>query len=36
VNDILQDKEGFMWFATDGGLSKFNGQNLLIIAPMMA
>ncbi len=27
VNDILQDKEGYMWFATDGGLSKFSGQN---------
>lgn len=26
VNDILQDKEGYMWYATDGGLSKFNGQ----------
>ena len=26
VNDILQDKEGYIWFATDGGLSKFNGQ----------
>ena len=26
VNDILQDKQGYMWFATDGGLSKFNGQ----------
>lgn len=27
VNDILQDKEGYIWFATDGGLSKFNGQH---------
>ena len=26
VNDILQDKKGFMWFATDGGLSKFDGK----------
>lgn len=26
VNDILQDKRGYIWFATDGGLSKFNGQ----------
>jgi len=26
VNDILQDKKGYLWFATDGGLSKFNGQ----------
>ncbi len=26
VNDILQDRKGYIWFATDGGLSKFNGQ----------
>jgi ligand-binding sensor domain-containing protein/serine phosphatase RsbU (regulator of sigma subunit) len=26
VNDILQDTKGYLWFATDGGLSKFNGQ----------
>lgn len=29
VNDILQDKDGYMWFATDGGLSKFNGQSFI-------
>jgi len=29
VNDILQDQEGYIWFATDGGLSKFNGQNFV-------
>lgn len=27
VNDILQDHDGYLWFATDGGLSKFNGKN---------
>ena len=26
VNSIIQDKAGYMWFATDGGLSKFDGQ----------
>ncbi|MDR7370302.1 two-component regulator propeller domain-containing protein [Flavobacterium aquidurense] len=25
INDILQDKKGFMWFATTNGLSKYNG-----------
>ncbi len=25
VNDIVQDKYGFMWFATQGGLSRFDG-----------
>lgn len=29
VNDILQDKEGYIWFATEGGLSKFNGQTFV-------
>ncbi|MCJ8272859.1 MAG: hypothetical protein MJK04_26115, partial [Psychrosphaera sp.] len=23
VNDIVQDKYGFIWFATQGGLSRF-------------
>lgn len=27
INDVLQDKNGFIWFATDGGLSKFDGKN---------
>lgn len=26
VNDIKQDKNGFLWIATDGGLSKFDGN----------
>jgi ligand-binding sensor domain-containing protein len=25
VNDILQDRKGFMWFATYGGISKYDG-----------
>ncbi len=25
VNDIIQDQQGFMWFATDNGLSRFDG-----------
>src|SRR5579859_6459324 len=27
VNKILQDKTGFIWFATDKGLFKFDGVN---------
>lgn len=30
VNSILQDKEGFIWFATDDGLNKYNGQNIIV------
>ncbi|GAA4409262.1 hybrid sensor histidine kinase/response regulator transcription factor [Nibrella viscosa] len=26
VNAILQDRQGFMWFATKGGLSRFDGK----------
>jgi len=25
VNDLLQDRSGFLWFATDDGLNRFNG-----------
>ena len=28
VFDICQDKKGFKWFATDGGLNRFDGQNI--------
>ncbi len=28
VYTILQDKKGFMWFATDRGVSRFNGTHL--------
>ncbi len=27
VYDILQDRNGYIWLATDGGLSKFDGRN---------
>jgi ligand-binding sensor domain-containing protein len=27
VNDMLQDDEGFMWFATDEGVSRFDGHH---------
>ena len=28
VYDVIQDKNGYIWFATDRGLSKFNGYDL--------
>lgn len=31
VNKILQDKTGFMWFATKDGLNRFDGKNFRII-----
>ena len=27
VSGIIQDKSGFYWFATDGGVSRFDGKN---------
>jgi len=30
VNAILKDKYGFMWFGTDDGLNKFDGQNFIV------
>ena len=27
VYDALQDKDGFMWFATENGLSRFDGKD---------
>src|SRR5260221_9061624 len=27
VYDAIQDKEGFMWFATENGLSRFDGKD---------
>lgn len=27
VRDIAQDSQGFMWFATDGGVARFDGYN---------
>jgi signal transduction histidine kinase/ligand-binding sensor domain-containing protein len=30
VNFILKDREGFMWFATSGGLNRFDGKNFRV------
>lgn len=30
VYDILQDKNGYMWFATDAGVAKFNGKTFKV------
>lgn len=30
VRDIRQDREGFMWFATDGGLVRYDGKEIRI------
>lgn len=27
VYDVTQDKDGFIWFATEGGLTRFDGKN---------
>ena len=29
VNDIIQDKNGFMWFATENGLSRYDGYSFV-------
>jgi len=29
INDIFKDKRGFVWLATDAGLSRFDGNNFL-------
>lgn len=31
VYDIHQDKKGFIWFATDNGIARFDGQNFVIL-----
>jgi ligand-binding sensor domain-containing protein len=31
VNSILQDRYGFMWFASNDGLNRYDGINLLYI-----
>ena len=28
VQDIIQDSKGFMWFATEGGLNRYDGYNI--------
>lgn len=33
VRDIVQDNEGFMWFATDGGVVRFDGTRHKIFVP---
>jgi ligand-binding sensor domain-containing protein len=30
VYDIIQDNQGFMWFATEDGLNRFDGYNFKI------
>src|SRR5687768_6842643 len=30
VNSILQDKYGFMWFASNDGLNRFDGNNFTV------
>ena len=30
MQDILQDKEGFMWFATQDGLDRYDGNSMKI------
>ena len=33
VNDILQDKEGFIWIATQDGLNKYDGYSFKVYKP---
>jgi ligand-binding sensor domain-containing protein len=33
VTDILQDKKGFMWFATADGLNRYDGYNFNVFKP---
>jgi len=30
VHSIIQDKKGFIWFATEDGLNKFDGYNFTV------
>ncbi len=30
VNDIVQDKEGYIWIATDNGLNKYDGYKFVV------
>ena len=34
VRDIVQDSEGYMWFATDGGLVRFDGSSTKVFVPV--
>lgn len=33
IRDIVQDDCGFMWFATDGGLARFDGHEFKVFEP---
>ena len=33
ANSIVQDSKGFIWFATDVGLARYDGQNLRLFDP---
>lgn len=33
IRDILQDSCGFVWFATDGGLARFDGKEFRVFKP---
>jgi signal transduction histidine kinase/ligand-binding sensor domain-containing protein len=33
VNDIVQDKQGFIWFATQDGLCRYDGYSLKVFRP---
>jgi len=28
IQQIMQDSKGFMWFATEGGLNRYDGYNI--------
>ena len=30
INSIIQDQDGFIWFGTDDGLNKYNGQQITV------
>ncbi|HMR85080.1 MAG TPA: two-component regulator propeller domain-containing protein, partial [Niabella sp.] len=30
INDMLQDKEGFIWIATKGGLNRYDGYSFKV------
>jgi ligand-binding sensor domain-containing protein/serine phosphatase RsbU (regulator of sigma subunit) len=36
VNDVFQDNEGFFWFATQDGISQFNGHDFKPFEPLKA
>jgi len=30
ISSIVQDKDGFMWFGTQGGLNRYDGKNVIV------